>query len=112
MPRRKRLDTTLEWKALKAHAAQLKGASLREMFAAEPARAQAFSLEVGGWYLDYSKNLATAETMLTPPTLYAVGESGAPQSVQSLPATGKLGTVIAREDVATAVPGAQAAACR
>ena len=31
--------------------------------------------------------LATAETMLTPPTLYAVGESGAPQSVQSLPAT-------------------------
>ncbi len=28
--------------------------------------------------------------------------------VQSLPATGKLGTVIAREDVATAVPGAQA----
>ncbi len=63
MARRKRLDTTPEWKALKAHAAQLKGVSLRELFAADPARAQAFSLEVGGWYLDYSKNLATAETM-------------------------------------------------
>ena len=63
MPRRKRLDTTPEWKALKAHAAQLKGASLRELFAADAARAQAFSLEVGGWYLDYSKNLATAETL-------------------------------------------------
>ena len=63
MPRRKRLDTTPEWKALKAHAATLKAASLRELFAADPARAQAFSLEVGGWYLDYSKNLATAETM-------------------------------------------------
>ncbi|MGD9782047.1 MAG: glucose-6-phosphate isomerase [Kiritimatiellia bacterium] len=63
MPRRKRLDTTPEWKALKAHAAQMKGASLRDLFAADAARAQAFSLEVGGWYLDYSKNLATAETM-------------------------------------------------
>lgn len=63
MPRRKRLDVTPEWKALKAHAAQLKGASLRELFAADAARAQAFSLEVGGWYLDYSKNLATAETL-------------------------------------------------
>ena len=63
MARRKRLDTTAEWKALKAHAAQLKGVSLRELFAADAARAQAFSLEVGGWYLDYSKNLATAETM-------------------------------------------------
>ncbi|HMP44768.1 MAG TPA: prolyl oligopeptidase family serine peptidase, partial [Sphingopyxis sp.] len=31
--------------------------------------------------------LATAETMLTPPTLYAVAESAAPQAVQSLPAT-------------------------
>jgi glucose-6-phosphate isomerase len=63
MPRRKRLDTTTEWKALKAHAAQMKGASLRELFAADSARSKAFSLEVGGWYLDYSKNLATAETM-------------------------------------------------
>ncbi len=63
MSRRKRLDTTPEWKALKAHAAQMKGVSMRDLFAANPARAKAFSLEVGGWYLDYSKNLATAETM-------------------------------------------------
>ena len=63
MPRRKRLDTTPEWKALKAHAAHMKTASLRDLFAADPARAQAFSLEVGGWYLDYAKNLATAETL-------------------------------------------------
>ena len=63
MARRKRLDTTPEWKALKAHAAQMKTASLRDLFAADTARGQEFSLEVGGWYLDYSKNLATAETM-------------------------------------------------
>lgn len=48
MPRRKRLDTTPEWKALKAHAAQMKGASLRELFAADPERGKTFSLEVGG----------------------------------------------------------------
>ena len=52
MPRRKRLDTTPEWKALKAHAAQMKTASLRELFAADPERGRTFSLEVGGWYLD------------------------------------------------------------
>ena len=63
MARRKRLDTTPEWKALKAHAAQMKGTSLRELFAANPERGTAFSLETGGWLLDYSKNIATAETM-------------------------------------------------
>ncbi len=63
MPRRKRLDTTPEWKALKAHAAQMKGVSMRDLFAADPARGKAFTLEVGGWYLDYSKNLATPETL-------------------------------------------------
>ncbi len=63
MPRRKRLDTTPEWKALKAHAAQMKSASMRDLFAADPTRGKTFTLEVGGWYLDYSKNLATPETL-------------------------------------------------
>ncbi len=63
MPRRKRLDTSPEWKALKAHAAQMKTASLRELFAADPTRGTSFSLDVGGWHLDYSKNLITTETM-------------------------------------------------
>ncbi len=63
MPRRKRLDISPEWKALKAHAAQMKTASLRELFAADPTRGTSFSLDVGGWHLDYSKNLITTETM-------------------------------------------------
>ena len=63
MPRRRRLDTTPEWKALKAHAAQMKTAALRELFAADPQRGTTFSLDVGGWHLDYSKNLITAETL-------------------------------------------------
>ena len=63
MARRKQLDRTAEWKALKAHAARMKEVSLRELFAADPARGRRFSLEAGEWYLDYSKNLVTDETL-------------------------------------------------
>ena len=62
MPRRKRLDTTPEWKALKAHAARMKKASMRDLFAADPSRGHTFRAEAGDWYLDYSKNIADAET--------------------------------------------------
>ena len=47
MARRKRLDTTPEWKALKAHAAHMKGVSMRDLFAADPARGSTFTLEAG-----------------------------------------------------------------
>ena len=63
MARRTRLDTTPEWKALKAHAAQMKSVSMRDLFTEDPERGTAFSLEACGWYLDYSKNLATRETL-------------------------------------------------
>ena len=63
MKRRKQLDRTPEWKALKAHAALWKGRSLRKLFAEDPQRAESFSLDACGWHLDYSKNLVDAETM-------------------------------------------------
>ncbi len=63
MKRRKQLDRTPEWKALKAHAALWKGRSLRKLFAEDPKRAETFSLDACGWHLDYSKNLVDAETM-------------------------------------------------
>ncbi|MBR3583489.1 MAG: glucose-6-phosphate isomerase [Kiritimatiellae bacterium] len=63
MKRRKQLDRTPEWKALKAHAALWKGRSLRNLFAEDPKRAETFSLDACGWHLDYSKNLVDAETM-------------------------------------------------
>ncbi|NLB65585.1 MAG: glucose-6-phosphate isomerase [Lentisphaerae bacterium] len=63
MARRKQLDRTAEWKALKAHAARMKEVSLRELFAADPARGRRLCLEAGEWYLDYSKNLVTDETL-------------------------------------------------
>ncbi len=45
------------------------------------------TLSIAGTVDDRDLAFVTAETMLMPPTLYAVGESGAPRVVQSLPAT-------------------------
>ena len=61
MTRRKQLDKTAEWKTLKEDAARLKNASLRGLFAADPGRAERFSLEACGWLLDFSKNLVDAD---------------------------------------------------
>ena len=45
------------------------------------------TMGIAGTIDDRDLVFVTAETMLMPPTLYAVGETGAPQTVQSLPAT-------------------------
>ncbi|MGV3731531.1 MAG: prolyl oligopeptidase family serine peptidase [Sphingopyxis sp.] len=49
--------------------------------------------------------LATAETMLTPPTLYAVADGKAAQAVQSLPATFDAGDMTAEKRFATSKDG-------
>jgi len=49
--------------------------------------------------------LATAETMLMPPTLYAVSEGKAPQAVQSLPATFDAGNMSVEKRFATSKDG-------
>ena len=51
------------WKALKAHHAQIRSAHLRDLFAADPRRAESFAAEAAGIYLDYSKNRITSETL-------------------------------------------------
>ncbi|MDR0994049.1 MAG: glucose-6-phosphate isomerase [Verrucomicrobiota bacterium] len=63
MARRKQLNKTPEWKALKAHAELMKKVSMRDLFSAMPERAELFSLQIGSWFLDYSKNLLTEETL-------------------------------------------------
>ncbi len=50
------------WLALDAHQKSLAATSLRELFAADPTRFERFSVEACGIFLDYSKNLITAET--------------------------------------------------
>jgi glucose-6-phosphate isomerase len=51
------------WAALGAHHASIRGAHLRELFAADPARGERMAAEGAGLYLDYSKNRATDETL-------------------------------------------------
>ena len=51
------------WQALAAHADEIKRLQLRQLFADDPARAERFSAEGAGLFLDYSKNLITDETM-------------------------------------------------
>lgn len=52
-----------EWKALEHHYKAVKSTHLSEWFATDPGRAESFSLEVDGLFLDYSKNRISAETM-------------------------------------------------
>jgi glucose-6-phosphate isomerase len=54
---------TEAWQALKAHYEEIKGAHLRQLFADDPARAEGFSAEGAGLFLDYSKNRITAKTI-------------------------------------------------
>lgn len=50
------------WKALDAHAAQMKSRHLKELFAADDQRFAKFSLQLSSLLFDYSKNLMTDET--------------------------------------------------
>ena len=51
------------WKALQAHAQEMKEKHLRELFAEDSARGLRFTLEADGLFLDYSKNRITDETL-------------------------------------------------
>src|ERR1700729_311313 len=51
------------WQALERHYAEISGAHLRELFAADPGRGERLTAQATGIYLDYSKNRVTDETM-------------------------------------------------
>ena len=57
------LTATPSWQALTTHHAQIKDMHLRDLFAGDPGRAQRFSAEGAGLFLDYSKNRITDETL-------------------------------------------------
>lgn len=52
-----------EWKALEAHFEKIKSQHMRDMFAADPERAERFTVNAEGIYYDYSKHRITEETM-------------------------------------------------
>ena len=51
------------WRALQAHHSAVSTQHLRELFAADPRRAERFSVDACGVHLDYSKNRITEETL-------------------------------------------------
>ncbi len=57
------LDQCPEWEALARHRDRMREISLRRLFAEDSGRADALSVEGAGLFLDYSKNLLSAETL-------------------------------------------------
>ncbi len=57
------LTATPAWTALAAHHERIKDVHLRQLFAEDPGRAERFSAEGAGLFLDYSKNRITGETL-------------------------------------------------
>lgn len=52
-----------EWVVLKTHHQTMASFDLRTAFAGDPGRGARYACEGAGWYLDYSKNLITDETL-------------------------------------------------
>lgn len=57
------INDSPEWKALHAHHGGIAKTNLRNLFSIDPKRAEKFSLEAEGIYLDYSKNRIIDETV-------------------------------------------------
>jgi len=70
------------WKALTAHAAQMKSTTLRQLFADNPARGTELNAEACGLFLDYSKNRITPETLKL--LLQLAEESGLKQHTEAM----------------------------
>ncbi len=51
------------WKALTVHAMQIQKRHLRDLFSEDPLRGERLTLEAGAWFLDYSKNRITYQTL-------------------------------------------------
>jgi glucose-6-phosphate isomerase len=57
------LTTTPQWRALAEHHRSLEGVHLRELFSADPGRAESMTVAADALLVDYSKNRVTAETV-------------------------------------------------
>ena len=83
-----RLTERPAWKALTAHAHEIRGLRMLDLFSGDPARAQDFAAEAAGLYLDYSKNPLTRETLSL---LVALAEEAhAPEQIAAMFSGGKI----------------------
>ena len=51
------------YRLLARHRAELESTTLHDLFAEDPTRGERLAVDAAGWYLDYSKNLVTDETL-------------------------------------------------
>jgi glucose-6-phosphate isomerase len=70
------------WKALEAHAQQVRGLHLRSLFADDPKRGERMTVEAAGLFLDYSKNRITDETLRL--LVELAQESGLKQRIEAM----------------------------
>jgi glucose-6-phosphate isomerase len=70
------------WAELERHYAEIGGAHLRDLFAADPERGKRLAAEGAGLYLDYSKNRVTDETLRL--LLELAEESGLPERTEAM----------------------------
>ncbi|MEM8925238.1 MAG: glucose-6-phosphate isomerase [Actinomycetota bacterium] len=56
-------DQRSSWHDLERHATELADTTIQQLFAADPGRAEAFTIEAAGLYVDLSKNRITARTI-------------------------------------------------
>lgn len=76
------IETGVAWRDLRAHFEQIAELHLNQLFADDPQRAQNFSLEEGGLYLDYSKNRITRESL---DLLFKLAhEAGLPAAIEDM----------------------------
>jgi len=76
------LDITPAWSALNKHHSENKHVSIADLFAADNQRAQHFSVEADGIFLDYSKNRIDAEGFSK--LMNLAGESGLKESIEEM----------------------------
>lgn len=77
-----RIAQTPQWQALVEHHQKLKGAHLRDLFASDPERGTALTVDGADLHLDYSKNRLTAETL---DLLVRVAErAGLPERIEAM----------------------------
>jgi glucose-6-phosphate isomerase len=70
------------WKALEKHHGEIARRHLRDLFAADPGRAERFAVDAAGLYLDFSKNRITDDTMRL--LLQLAGECGLRQRIDAM----------------------------
>ena len=70
------------WKALKNHYQEIRKLHLRGLFADDPGRGERMTVEAAGFYLDYSKNRVTDETLRL--LLNLAGESDLQDRIEAM----------------------------